>query len=238
MPRMKKDYTNFNKNLKIYREKSGYTPNELATMLDIGTNTYYAYETKNREPSFSVLIKLAQILEVSIDELLGNAPNEEQQCINFVHQSGLRIKFRNGCYFITKMNFNINNLNTLNDIHTYTLDPNQLKECVNSIKNNEEYKNTVQRKILEYLSNEQLRKLTLLTLLSVEEKGVITHEQMEKEATPIFKLPNELIYEKYLSILAKYAVDINEDTLINALAREELSHKEKKADAKKASDNT
>lgn len=69
--RIKKEYTEFNKNLKACRERQGYTANEMADLIGIARNTYIAYETKEREPSFSILMKIAKTLNVTTDELLG-----------------------------------------------------------------------------------------------------------------------------------------------------------------------
>lgn len=77
--RMKKKYTCFNENLKYFREKNGYTAKELAKLIGIPNNTYTAYETKNREPSFAVLIKIANALNVTIDELLGNNARQKKE---------------------------------------------------------------------------------------------------------------------------------------------------------------
>lgn len=71
MARMKKKYTTFNRNLKKYREQSGYTATEFADMIGISRNTYLPYETQNREPSFSILLKIAKTLHVTTDELFG-----------------------------------------------------------------------------------------------------------------------------------------------------------------------
>ena len=76
---MKKKHTCFDKNLKYFREKNGYTAKELSQLIGIPNNTYTAYETKNREPSFAVLIKIANALNVTIDELLGNNIRQQKE---------------------------------------------------------------------------------------------------------------------------------------------------------------
>lgn len=92
MARMKKEYTAFNQNLKCYREQAGYSANEFAAMIGLTPNTYYAYETKDREPSFSILLKISQILHVSIDDMLGNAQDTAQNhYIQFLRSIGLNV---------------------------------------------------------------------------------------------------------------------------------------------------
>ena len=62
----------FQENLKYYREKAGYkTAKELADVLKLPYNTYAGYESKGREPKYSTLCKIADLLNVSTDELLG-----------------------------------------------------------------------------------------------------------------------------------------------------------------------
>ncbi|WP_276691198.1 YopX family protein [Acidaminococcus massiliensis] len=62
----------FSKSLKYYRRKAGFSSaKEFATRLGLSYSTYVAYENTDREPRFDVLIKIADILNVSIDELLG-----------------------------------------------------------------------------------------------------------------------------------------------------------------------
>lgn len=62
----------FQENLKYYREKSGYkTAKDFADVLNIPYTSYIAYENKGREPKYEMLCKIADLLEVSTDDLLG-----------------------------------------------------------------------------------------------------------------------------------------------------------------------
>ena len=66
----------FQENLKYYREKAGYkTAKELADILNLPYNTYAGYESKGREPKYQMLCKIADLLNVSTDELLGRENN-------------------------------------------------------------------------------------------------------------------------------------------------------------------
>lgn len=62
----------FSHNLRYYREKLGYSSNELANLLGIPYTTFKGYENAGREPKYETLCRIANILKVSIDELLGN----------------------------------------------------------------------------------------------------------------------------------------------------------------------
>ena len=66
----------FQENLKHYREKAGYkSAKEFANTLGIPPNTYVGYEVRGREPKFDTLCKIADLLEVSTDDLLGREDN-------------------------------------------------------------------------------------------------------------------------------------------------------------------
>lgn len=61
----------FGKRLREMRNKRGLTQQGLADSLNIALITYQKYEQGVRSPSFSCLIRLADILDVSIDYLMG-----------------------------------------------------------------------------------------------------------------------------------------------------------------------
>ena len=66
----------FQENLKYYREKAGYkTAKDFSEALSLPYATYAAYENKNREPKYNTLCKIADLLHVSTDELLGRENN-------------------------------------------------------------------------------------------------------------------------------------------------------------------
>lgn len=75
---------NLDKNLRIYRERAGYaTAKEFADALDVPYNTYIAYENQKREPKLEMLIKIADLLNVSLDDLLGRGPEPITDGINY-----------------------------------------------------------------------------------------------------------------------------------------------------------
>lgn len=65
----------FHENLRYYREKAGYSTKELANLLGITANTYAGYEIREREPKYKTLCKIADLLQVSTDDLLGRTTN-------------------------------------------------------------------------------------------------------------------------------------------------------------------
>ena len=56
--------------IKELREKKNITQLKLAVDLNLNQNTLSSYETGEREPSYVVLIKIADYFNVSIDYLL------------------------------------------------------------------------------------------------------------------------------------------------------------------------
>lgn len=61
--------------LKEIRLKRGVSQQEIADSLGLARNTVSGYETGVSEPSIENLIKLADILDVSVDTLLGHDAN-------------------------------------------------------------------------------------------------------------------------------------------------------------------
>ena len=61
----------FNNNLKHYREIYGFTQKSLADKLGITIRAYQRYESGEREPKLDVLINIANIFCISLDELVG-----------------------------------------------------------------------------------------------------------------------------------------------------------------------
>lgn len=69
----------FSENLKKYRKKMGFkSAKEFANLLGIQYSTYVNYENSDREPKYEVLIKMADTLGVSLDDLLGRAKQENR----------------------------------------------------------------------------------------------------------------------------------------------------------------
>ena len=61
----------FHTNLRFARELKGYSQKEMAEKLELPVTTYRNYENTLREPSYDVLIKIAETLNLPVDELIG-----------------------------------------------------------------------------------------------------------------------------------------------------------------------
>ena len=60
----------FSKNLKTLRAKQGLSQKELANQLHVERSTVAGWETKDRVPDAEILIRLAAVLNTSMDNLL------------------------------------------------------------------------------------------------------------------------------------------------------------------------
>lgn len=63
--------TIFTERLKELRKEKGYTQQQIADEIGVNRGSYSNWEKGKREPSFENLIKLADLLEVSLDWLFG-----------------------------------------------------------------------------------------------------------------------------------------------------------------------
>lgn len=69
----------FSENLRRYREQAGFkSAKEFADLLGIQYSTYVNYENSDREPKYAILSKIANTLNVSIDELIGIEKDEDK----------------------------------------------------------------------------------------------------------------------------------------------------------------
>lgn len=82
----------FKENLRKYRELAGYpTAKEFARVLaNTSYDAYIGYENKGREPKYSILVEIAQKLNVTIDELLDNKQSELDKYINICQRIGFK----------------------------------------------------------------------------------------------------------------------------------------------------
>lgn len=60
------------KRFKRFREKCGLTQSEAAERIGIKNYQLGNYETNRSEPSISILKKMSEVYEVSVDSLIGN----------------------------------------------------------------------------------------------------------------------------------------------------------------------
>ena len=61
----------FADNLKFYRQNKGYSQNAIANLVGVTQQCVSEWENGKIEPTLTFLIKLADIFEISLDELCG-----------------------------------------------------------------------------------------------------------------------------------------------------------------------
>ena len=60
----------FNTRLNTVRKSKGFTAQQMAYLLNINIRSYRAYESADRMPNLEILVRIANILDVSTDYLL------------------------------------------------------------------------------------------------------------------------------------------------------------------------
>ena len=72
----------FGKNLKFYRKKKQLTIADLANKLNIGKSTISSWENGKHSPDIEMINTIADILNISVDTLLGRNKNKNIRIIN------------------------------------------------------------------------------------------------------------------------------------------------------------
>ena len=78
------NYEYLGQRIRKYRKKKGYTLEQLAEMLDVSTTFIGQIERAKGTPSLETLIKIANVLEVSVDGLLFEYLNERSGDAHFL----------------------------------------------------------------------------------------------------------------------------------------------------------
>lgn len=60
----------FGKRLNAARKSRGYTAQQMADALGVALRSYRFYESDYRQPSYTILVRIADVLDVSTDYLL------------------------------------------------------------------------------------------------------------------------------------------------------------------------
>lgn len=76
----------FRERLRATRENKDLSQIQMAEKLGIAVTTYRNYENTSREPNYEILVNIANVLDVSIDYLLGNDCKCNSNSINVILQ--------------------------------------------------------------------------------------------------------------------------------------------------------
>ncbi len=63
--------------LRACRKEKGLTQGQVAIYCDITEKTYQNYELSTREPKVAILIRIAELYQVSLDYLVGRSENKD-----------------------------------------------------------------------------------------------------------------------------------------------------------------
>lgn len=187
----------FSERLKYYREKAGYkTGKEFAKALNMSYPSYMAYENKGREPKYDILMKIAQNLNVTTDDLLGFRQTELSQCISFLRKHDYSI-YSIGCdsqgnniYFIDESGLvDEDNLPTFSE--TYLNDLNKGDPCcfltekeiihlVNTISTDTTVNSYIGGAIYDYLLELTETKKNIALIKKLQKSNIIPEEDVKK----------------------------------------------------------
>lgn len=201
----------FKDRLRYYREQRGYSSDELAKLLDIPYTTLKGYENAGREPKYNILIKIADILNVSLDDLLGRTPANEDEKIKEL------FALKNGDIDI--LSINLNNIKkdcVLFDIYLYdnkNISANKKKGLIKENKNRKlvnksimsidkvefikllkdlreqamnEYFHNVKIFLHDFYHNAYIIKLNPNNIENLLKPGILTNEDIEEQK--LFKI--------------------------------------------------
>ena len=96
--------------IKIYREKKRMTQNEVADILNVSPATISKYESGALEPNIESLKRLAELFEISIDELLSDEKEFDISNINVLNilREQKEMKLKGNLYHNTQIAFTYN----------------------------------------------------------------------------------------------------------------------------------
>ena len=216
--------------LKSYRLKSGMTKAEFSRKLGIDSySTYNNYEVGSSEPKIDMLIKIADLLNISIDDLVGRTPtnederlkkeindllkqNNEKELYKFDHLEIDKIQSNFFDYYIVLKEISKNNIifQFINDVSNqkYELTINKIEfiKKINEIE--KEISILKQIKIDEFL-------FKLLRLTHTKEELSIMKEWVKYEKPKKFNN----FYDYVLNSVNKFEYDLNKKENIDLINR-------------------
>lgn len=68
----------FNEHLKLLRKNKGFTQKYMAEQIGIALRNYQKYESNEQLPAFEPLIKIADVLDISLDYLVGRSDDPQR----------------------------------------------------------------------------------------------------------------------------------------------------------------
>ncbi|MDU7069422.1 MAG: S24 family peptidase [Clostridium perfringens] len=187
-----------------YREKNNLKQFELAKKLEISRSTLSYYENAKSEPPVYILIKMAQVLNCSVDYLLGLSSNNSNN--SNINDKDLSTKIFYLNELIKKNNRTFEEL-SLSKRRTERL----LKELNISQKRNSLIYDELRRSVIR--NNESKMLLDELTKEFLKPLNENIKEEYAEELVPKIKntINPEPSYKKKESFLEEYLIDLTEN---------------------------
>ena len=154
--------------IKSYRENKKMTQNEIANILDVSPATVSKYESGSLEPNIESIKRLAELFEVSIDELLSDEEKFDISKINVLDilREQKEMKLKGNLYHKTQISFayNTNHIegSTLTEDQTrYIFETNTILFEENTIAKVDDILETSNHfKLVDYMLDVANKKLT------------------------------------------------------------------------------
>lgn len=196
----------FQENLRFYREEKGYSAIEFSKMLNVPYPTYKGYENQGREPKYDTLCKIASLLNVSVDELLGyNTKTTKEE---------------------TLLKSNIKDLErTINELLNITKD--EQKELYNFIDFKYQLGN-IDEKLISFNAFFKDDIKTIKYQIKLEKDGVISFiENINKYLERFKKLIFNIVLYKYMELYITSKKYTELTCLYDVIAKETKRNKDK-----------
>ena len=181
----------FSQNLKAFRIKRNMSVRAFSQALSIPYTTYSNYEAGG-EPKIDTLIKIADYLNVSIDELLGYTPNEYEKTKEFLESLGITVSeniyIENGLMAnIIQIVYPIDKAPQIKEASLRSFSFGSRIEFVNFINNasQEIFKNNIVNYIVDYIQNFNNKYLTELIKYIKEHPEDKRFDKWRKDLEPI-----------------------------------------------------
>ena len=102
-------------NIKKFRKEKNITQKDMAKMLNMPSSTYSNYENNNREPNAATLKKIADILDISVIDLLTVQSSKDENSEKYLSDDINTIQVIENLIKLCKFKINFNQISDTDD---------------------------------------------------------------------------------------------------------------------------
>lgn len=102
-------------NIKKFRKEKNISQKDMAKMLNMPPSTYSNYENNNREPNAATLKRIADILNISVNDLLSIKPSTEEKSEKYLSDDINTIQVIENLIKLCKFKINFNKVTNTDD---------------------------------------------------------------------------------------------------------------------------